>query len=148
MFDISRRLPQQQTTCDDELSDSYVNGLMDEFAVSPEAIEWSEANGPLGWAAAMVDFGIDKKGVTPVEMSEELLDEILFKWIPQEVSVQADEAYFIIGEIRAFWGFVARQYDLPIAFRIVRTLDAAAEERLRVKLRHPATKIREEESVR
>jgi len=37
---------------------------------------------------------------------------------------------------------------LPIAFRIVRTLDAAAEERLRAKLRHPATKITEEESVR
>jgi hypothetical protein len=69
MFDIHQSIYDQHGEIDEDRAHQYINGLMEEFANSPEAQPIREANGNVGWAGTMMNFATDYIGCTPVTMS-------------------------------------------------------------------------------
>ena len=76
-------------------------------------------------------------GGHPVDMTTRDLKEILFSLFPRKVSTEPDSAPEIVAELRAFWQFVHRQYQLSSAADMIALLDEA-EPRLRAELANPA----------
>lgn len=123
---------------DQEKVEKYVDGLMEQFAASPEAKPLLESGVGVGWAATMLEFSLDHLGVPPSRMSLADFNEVLFDLFPRKLSTEAENASAIVDELKAFWRFVHRQFGLDNARRIESSLNAAAAERLRKKLADPA----------
>lgn len=138
MFDIHQSIYDQHDEIDGDRVHKYINGLLEEFASSPEAQPIREANGNVGWAGSMMDFAINYIGSTPATMSLPDFNEVIFDLFPRKLSTGAENAGPIIAELRAFWNFVHRQYGLDNAQKILSSLDDGAADRLRKKLADPA----------
>jgi hypothetical protein len=136
MFDIQQQV--FDDGYDEDKVHDYINGLMDEFAASPEAKPWLDAGRQLGYAGMMMEYGLNYPGVTPAKMSLADFNEVVFNLFPRKVSTEAEEAPAIIEELAAFWQFIERQYGLRNAAQIRATLNASAVERLRKKLADPS----------
>jgi len=139
MFDIHQTITDEYGERDEIKVRNYIDGLMADFAESPEAKPLQEADEDLGWAAMLIESYINYIGSTPSEMTLRDFNEVLFSIFPRKVSVEAEEAGSIIAGLRAFWRFVARQYGLANAQTILATLDDAATSRLQKKLADPAS---------
>lgn len=137
MFDLYQRFDDEEGGWDEQSAGEYCDQLFDAFAKSPEGVAYAEKNGRLGWALSFLDMGFDYVGNSPPEMSLRDVNEILFELFPRKVSVEADEAAEIIGEIRAFWTFLGREYQLPSAVQFVNELDGKAEMALYEELSNP-----------
>ena len=138
MFDIHQTIRDQYGESDEGRVQDYIDGLMEEFAQSPEAQPLREADADLSWAAMMMEYANSYIGCTPPEMTLADFNEVVFELFPRKVSVEADQAEAIITGLRAFWSFVARQYGLDNARVILATLDGLAVGRLQKKLADPA----------
>jgi hypothetical protein len=123
---------------DDELTPAYNDGIAEEFARAPEGTAAEEELGGLGWCHSFVYYGLSYLGKTPPEMSGADVNEIVFDIFPRKVSVEADRASNIIRELRAFWQFLGRQYELPNAEAIIRLLHGDAEQELEAALSDPS----------
>ncbi len=113
---------------DDERYGEYVDGLMEQFADSPEAAPVIDQYGGVHWAANMVYYGVSYLGVSPATMSPRDLREIVFDLFPRKISCEPDAAAEVIAELRAFWQFAGREYALP---QSAACLEASARGRLR-----------------
>ena len=116
----------------------YLDQLMELFVQSPEGQQlWSEGIEP-GWAATMLDFGMNYLSATPPDMSPDDLREILFDLFPRKVSTDADDAEDIVRELRAFWTFLQREFHLENATACLKVLDERASRELKKELSDPA----------
>jgi hypothetical protein len=138
MFDIHKLAFAADGDWDDNLANEYCEGLMAAFAKSPEADEYSEEFGGIGIVFNMIDFGLSYPGVTPADMTLGDFREILFELFPRKMSVEPDAAPGIIAELRAFWKFVDRAYQLPQAHEMLTELDDDAVSKLREELTDPS----------
>jgi hypothetical protein len=137
MFDIHQAAFDTDGDWDDDRAGEYCDGLMTAFAESPEGSAFTEHYGQLGWAHTFLDFGLSYVSSTPPEMSARDVEEIVFGIFPRKVSVEAEAAGEIIAELRAFWEFLGRQYELPNAPGILKELDRDAETELKRELSDP-----------
>jgi hypothetical protein len=138
MFDIQQTIYDEHGEHDEEKVGEYIDGLMQEFAASPEGKGLLDAGKDLGWAGMMMEYGINHIGVTPATMSPADFNEIVFDLIPRKVSTEADSAAAIVEELRAFWQFVQRQYGLAIAAKVLEALGPSATDRLYRLLADPS----------
>ncbi|MBP86329.1 MAG: hypothetical protein CMJ64_06395 [Planctomycetaceae bacterium] len=120
----------------------YCSGLMQAFAESPEGEAYCNHNGHIGWTHSFLYYSLAYLGTLPQEMSQRDINEVLFDLIPRKVSTDSDSATEIISELRAFWEFLEREYQLDNAPSIVAFLDASAEKRLEQELDDPANYVR------
>lgn len=119
---------------DDDRYDDYVDGLMEQFASSPEAAPVIERYGGVHWTANMVYYGTSYIGETPATMSAGDLREIVFELFPRKISCDPQDAEETIAELRAFWQFAGREYSLPQAAACLDVLADGAVEQLRDEL--------------
>jgi len=138
MFDIHQDIRDEHGEQDEARTQEYIDGLMTEFAQSAEAQPIQQTSGGVTWAAMMLEYAFNYLGCTPSEMTLRDFNEVLFELFPRKVSVEADQAGTIVAELRAFWSFVARQYGLDNARKILATLDDQATDRLQKQLANPA----------
>jgi hypothetical protein len=138
MFDIRKDPYAGAGELDDRRVQAYIDGLMVEFAASPEAQPFLETEDGLGWAGMMMEYGFSHLGVSPARMSRRDFHEVVFELFPRKVSVEPDSAAAIVSELGAFWQFVRRQYGLPNADQILAALDNTAAQRLRKELADPS----------
>jgi hypothetical protein len=138
MFDIHQTPTDENGEWEDGAVEDYCNGLMAEFAVSPEGCAAAEHFGDIGWARSFLYYGFNYLGSAPPKMSSADVEEILFDLFPQKVSTEPERAGEIIGEIRAFFEFLHRQYGLTKAADIMRDLGNDATSRLERELADPA----------
>lgn len=138
MFDIQQSPFDEDGDWDDGLVEDYCQGAMAAFAESPEGIACAEHFGRLGWVHSFLYYGLAYPGNSPPEMSKGDVDEILFELFPRKVSTEPESATEIIGELRAFWEFLARQYQLANAPSIVKSLNESAARRLKQELSNPS----------
>jgi hypothetical protein len=138
MFDIRQKVVNEWDEQDEEKVGLYLDGLMEEFAASPEAGPLIEAHGNVSWPGMMMEYGFGHLGVSPAEMTLRDFNEIVFTLFPRKVSVEPEKAEEIIEELRAFWTFVGRQYGLANARAILSSLDSGAAERLQQLLADPS----------
>jgi len=134
MFDIHQSVYDEDGEYDEELGEEYTDGLMTAFAESPEGQAFEEHYGEVGWPHSFLYYGLVYLGYMPPEMSRRDVEEILFEIFPRKVSVEAESAGEIIAEMRAFWEFLGRQYELPNAAGILQDLGRDAEARLKREL--------------
>lgn len=71
-------------------------------------------------------------------MSPDDLREILFDLFPRKVSTDADEAEGIVRELRTFWTFLQREFNLANAEACLKVLDEKAARQLKKELSNPA----------
>jgi hypothetical protein len=118
--------------------DEYIDGLMDEFAASPEGKAALEAGDDLAGAQWMLHYALNDLGLTPPKMKLRDFNEIVFEIIPRQLSTEAENGPEFIRDIQAFWQFAQRQYGLSNAATILTTLGEQAGKRLQKKLADPA----------
>jgi hypothetical protein len=116
-----------------------MEGLMEEFAASPEAQSIIEEAGGISWAATMMDLAFSYLGSSVPEMSLGDFNEVLFELIPRKVACEAEAAPAVVAELRAFWSFLRRQYGLANAQEILDTLTDEATTELSDSLSDPAS---------
>src|SRR5215471_8563409 len=110
---------------------------MKQFAASPEGRAIQERGTELGWARAMIHYAISYPGVTPATMTPADLEEILYDLFPRKVITEPGDGAEIIHELRAFWHFLARVYQLPQAKPMLAHLRRQAARRLEHALQDP-----------
>jgi len=139
MVDIHQSFVDEESDeLDREKFEAFAENLLEEFSESPEAQPVFEEYGPLGWARIMLDYAVDYIGVMLPEMSARDFHEVLFEIFPRKVSTEASSAAAIVAELRAFWEFLQRQYQLKNAAPILALLKDNAVKRLEKELANPA----------
>lgn len=139
IFDVHQTVVDPETgERDEEAAIQYQEAIEDLFAQSPEAAVYTAQGGTLGWTTPFLSYGMSYLGCTPPEMTEGEFDELLFELFPRKVSVEPEKAADIIAELRAFWTFLGRAYNLPNAPALLKRLDDRAAKRLERELGNPA----------
>ncbi|MBN2305893.1 MAG: hypothetical protein JXQ72_15525 [Anaerolineae bacterium] len=90
----------------------YRTELIERFKESPEGRALREEHIGISWADSLVEFGLRFLSITPPEMEPADLRNILYKLFPHsvmELNLDADQAF---KELRAFWAFLKREFDL------------------------------------
>lgn len=137
-FDMQQRVFDRRGVYLEAAALRYREELMERFTASPEGQALLSAHGRLGWADTLMDFGIGYLGATPAQLSPEDCQTILFELFPRKVSAPPDCGGEIIGELRAFWTFLEREFHLANASACLALLDAAAARRLEQAMRNTA----------
>jgi hypothetical protein len=138
-FDIN-----QDIFGEDELNEQKASAYRQEltalFEQSPEAKTFLEEdeNYSLYWGDTLVEFGIRYIGVTPPQMRPVELREILYEIFPSKVSTFDFDAAEAIHELRAFWGFLKREFGLENADACLRVLDDTAVAKFDKEMNNPA----------
>jgi len=137
-FDINEAVFDEQGTYLEEKAVRYEEVLMDQFAASPEGQAIKEKGTELGWAGAMIHYAISYLGVTPPTMTESDLEEVVFGLFPRKVITERGDGTEIIQELRAFWHFLQRVYQLPQAQQMLARLTPQTARHLERELQEPA----------
>ena len=137
-FDIYEAVFDEQGSYLEEKASRYEEALMDQFAASPEGQAITQTGTELGWAGAMIHYAITYSGVTPATMTTSDLEEVVFGLFPRKVITEKGDAAEIIQELRAFWQYLQRVYQLPQAKLMLARLTPQAARRLERELQEPA----------
>jgi hypothetical protein len=86
----------------------------------------------------MLHYAITYPGVTPPVMTPDDLEEVLYDLFPRKVITEKGDGAEIIQELRAFWRFLQRVYQLPHAKQMLARLTPQAARRLERELQEPA----------
>lgn len=136
-FDINEAVFDEQSTYQKEKAVHYEHALMEQFAASPEGQAISQTGTELGWAGAMIHYAINYPGVTPPRMTANDLEEVIYDLFPRKVITERGDGAEIIQELRAFWHFLQRVYQLPQAKLMLARLTPQAARRLERALQEP-----------
>ncbi len=137
-FDLNAAVFDEQGRYLEEQAVRYEEALMDQFVASPEGQAIKERGTELGWARAMIHYAITYPGVTPPTMTTGDLEEVLYGLFPRKVITERGDGAEIIQELRAFWHFLQRVYQLPQARQMLARLTPQAARRLERELQEPA----------
>lgn len=137
-FDLNEAVFDEQGTYLEEKAERYEQALMEQFAASPEGQAIIQKGTELGWARAMIHYAITYCGVTPPTMTTSDLEEVVFDLFPRKVMAERGDGAEIIQELRAFWHFLQRVYQLPQATQILARLTPQAARRLEREMQEPA----------
>lgn len=137
-FDINEAVFDSRGTYLEEKAVHYEQALMEQFAASPEGQAITERGTELGWAGAMIHYAISYLGVTPTTMTPGDLEAVAYSLFPRKVITERGDGAEIIQELRAFWHFLQRVYQLPQARQMLALLTSQAARRLERQLQKPA----------
>jgi len=137
-FDVHQNLFDRNGLPNEKKVESYCDQLVTLFEESPEGQQLMEENAGIGLVSAMMEYGINYFGRSPSALSPDDLSTILFEVFPAKVSTEPENAPWIIRRIRAFWSFMAREFDLENAKECLTILTDAAAQKLQRELSNPA----------
>jgi hypothetical protein len=137
-FDINEAVFDEQGMYLEEKAVRYEHALMEQFAASPEGQAITQTGTELGWAGAMIHYAINYPGVTPPTMTANDLETVIYDLFPRKVITESGDGAEIIQELRAFWHFLQRVYQLPQATELLARLTPQAARRLEREMREPA----------
>ena len=137
-FDLNEAVFDEKGAYLEEKAVRYEHALMEQFAASSEGQAITQRGTELGWARAMIHYAITYPGVTPPRMTTSDLEEVVFDLFPRKVITERGDGAEIIQELRAFWHFVERVYQLPQARQMLACLTPQAARRLERELQEPA----------
>ncbi len=138
MFDIHQPIwDDQSEDLDEDRLEAYL-GVMAEFAESPEADLFCEQYDSIGWSGMFMDYAAQYFAKTVAALTVREFRELLFEIVPRKVSTEPESAAGIVAELRAFWRYLQRVYELPSAAKMLAVLDDDAAERLHEELSDPA----------
>ncbi|WP_153558597.1 hypothetical protein [Roseimaritima sediminicola] len=138
MFDFYDIPEDESGEWDEDRCLEYREALWQAFVESPEAATAEEQFGQLGWTPIFLDYAFSYVGAAPPRMTRGDLNEILFELFPRKVSTEPDSAAAIVGELRAFFQFLQREYAAPNAEELLQELTDEAVRELEEALDDPA----------
>lgn len=137
-FDIHEAVFDSKGTYLEEKAVRYEQALMEQFAASPEGQAITQTGTELGWAGAMIHYALTYPCVTPATMTPNDLEDVVFGLFPRKVITEKGDGEEIIRELRAFWHFLERVYQLPQARQMLAHVRPQAARRLERELQEPA----------
>ncbi len=137
-FDINEPIFDGQGKYLEEPALRYEYALMEQFTASPEGQAITQTGTELGWAGVMIHYAINYPGTTPPTMTTSDLEEVVFGLFPRKVITERGDGVEIIQELRAFWHFLQRVYQLPQTKQMLAHLTPQATRRLERELQEPA----------
>jgi len=137
-FDMYQTVLDEDGAYDEEATRDYSEQLLALFAASAEGRVALAEEGNSGWSRLMIDYGVSYSRVTPAEMTSSQLHAVIFDLFPRKVVAKQGDGPKIIRELRAFWTFLQREFQLPNARGCLEILDEAAGRRLERDMRNPA----------
>ena len=137
-FEINEAVFDEQGRYLEEPALRYEQALMDQFAASPEGQAIIQTGTELGWTRAMIHYAINYPGVTPPTMTANDLEEVISDLFPRKVIAERGDGAETIQELRAFWQFLQRVYQLPQANQMLARLTPQAARRLERKMQESA----------
>jgi len=130
VFDITTSIFDEESgEISEELLGKYVSALSEEFVESPEFQALSD-HPQSNFLHIYLDYAARHLGLSAGDMTYVDSNEILFDLFPRKVSIDAADASVVISEIRAFWQFIDRTRNLPVAAEILDGLGDDAESEL------------------
>ncbi len=138
LFDINQAVFDEQGTYLEGPALGYEEALMEQFTTSPEGQVITQKGTELGWAGVMIHYAITYPGVTPATMTANDLEEVIYDLFPRKVITEEGDGAEIIHELRAFWHFLERVYQLPQAPQMRARLTPQAARRLEHELQKSA----------
>lgn len=137
-FDIHQRIFDEDGDYDENAMFRYCDELMSRFAASPEAQEVESKLGAIGWAHTFMDWGMRYLRVSPADMMPADIEEVLFDIFPRKISAEPGAGEQIIVEMRAFWAFLQREFQLAHAAACLKMLKNVDGKQLDRELQDPA----------
>jgi hypothetical protein len=111
-FDINLNPEDPNSEVDEKSIFAYIDQLTELFSKSPEGQQIIAQFEIIQWTAMFMEYGFEYQGILPPQMEAIDVEEVIFDIFPEKVSTPATEAPHIINELRAFWQFLAREYQL------------------------------------
>jgi hypothetical protein len=136
-FDIHQPVVDEYGEFDEDAALRYRDELMSRFADSPEAQDVVAATDGIGWSDTFMSYAMGYLGVTPPEMTVNDVDEVLFELFPAKVSAGPGAGREIVTELRAFWAFLLRVFQLDNADSILALLRRTSAQELERDLQDP-----------
>jgi hypothetical protein len=137
-FDIHQRIFDEDGYYDEAAGFEYRDEIMARFSTSREGQEVAAKIGATGWSYTFMDYGMTYLGVTPPEMAPAEVEEILFDIFPRKVSALTGAGEEIVLELRAFWNFLQRAFQLENAGECLRLLKSTSGRELEREMQNPA----------
>ena len=130
-FDIRRPLFDQYGELLEDEAHEYKERLIALFGESPEARELIDEGLEVpNLVEPLIEFGMQMIGVSPADMTPRDLREILFEIFPAKVAYPDFDAEDTIAELRAFFRFLQREFEVENAANCLKALDEEAAVRL------------------
>lgn len=104
MGDIEAGIFDKHGDVDEEAFRGFQTELERRFLESPEGQAWE--GDALGW---LIDYGVNYLGVLPSRVGRSELAEVLFRLIPQKVSIPPERAGETVEELCSFFRFAQRE---------------------------------------
>src|SRR5579871_2319312 len=139
MFDIHQQLKDDQGKRDERRYGEYLDTLLQTFAESPEGRACCESHGRLAYVYPFLDYYFGHIGNRLSAISVGDVHEVVFELFPRKLSTDPESAPEIVMELRAFWAFLGREFQMPQAAAIQALLDDAAILDLKNLLADPST---------
>jgi len=138
-FDIHRPLFDQDGLLMEDEAYAYKEQLIALFGESPEAQELLDEELRVPHIVhPLIEFGMQYVGVSAAEMTPRDLREILFDLFPRKVGDPEFDAENAVRELRAFFKFLQREFQLKNAAACLKVLDDKAGARLDKEMNDPA----------
>lgn len=119
----------------EKVAEDYQERLLELFHKSPEWQAWVEERDEVNdWTGMLLELGINYLGVTPAQMAPAQFRELLLEIVPRKITVQPEEASNIVRELRTFWQYLEREFELPNAAGCLRLLSDYTTELLEEEL--------------
>jgi hypothetical protein len=119
---------------DEDWAVEFEGELLARFAASAEASGLPDA----GWTGMVLEYGRNHLGAMVGRIGAADLRELLFEIVPRKVSCEPECAAAIVTELRAFWTWAQREFQLETAEECLAVLRPGAEITLRRELANPA----------
>jgi hypothetical protein len=105
--------------------DAYQDGIIEEFANSPEGQVYLETHPEIGgWIAHLIYYGYCYESFTLPKMTKSNIQLVIEELFPRKISLLSPEdAEDAIPELLAFWQFLKRQYKPRHADAIIKYLE-------------------------
>jgi hypothetical protein len=137
-LDIDEAVFDEQGTCLEEKAVRYEEALMDQFATSRSLTSDQREGNRTGLGSGDDPLCLTYPGLTPPTMTTADLEEVAYSLFPRKVLTEKGDGAEIIQELRAFWQFLQRVYQVPQAEQMLAGLTPQAARRLERELQEPA----------
>ncbi|MCA9084314.1 MAG: SEC-C domain-containing protein [Planctomycetaceae bacterium] len=131
-FDIHAELFDEHNELNVEFFEWWRDQLSEKFETSPEFDQLPD--GEYGIVHIFTDLCVSYLGESPVQLSKAELEQVLFELVPRKVMLAPADSGRTISELKAFFCFLHREFDLKDAGRLAECLDQAAERRFAKEL--------------
>jgi len=135
MFDIHQVVLEDDW--DERRVHEYIDGLVTEFWASPEGQAHEQQCGDGGWIGIFLDYFFQYCDCSFPQITLGDVREVVMGIVPRKVLTEPESAPEIVAEVRAFWSFLARQYQVPQAGQILAFLDDDVVVTLKSRLADP-----------